>query len=97
MTFDKSITEAILDKQFVALLKRILKDEFAKTGKRVAYEVLYDDAAQNVVGYKEVDPDTLKLYTTPGPNGTMETFWYQNVDNPALCRKLYDTQIIYLW
>jgi hypothetical protein len=58
----------------------------------LAFEIIYDDKKENIIGFKELDPITL----TPGLDAKGRKVWYQYKDKGAQERTLYDTQIIYI-
>lgn len=59
----------------------------------LAFEIIYNDRQDEIIGFKEIDPVTL----VPGIDRTTnKKIWYQHKDNPAKERKIFDSQIIYI-
>ena len=59
----------------------------------LAFEIIYNDKQDEIIGFKELDPITL----VPGVNKqNNKRVWYQFKDIPGKERMLYDSQIIYL-
>jgi len=69
------------------IFRRFLIDGYA------AYEIVWDDKAQNIIGYEEVEPVTLMPGYEP-ESGTH--IWIQFPEDPTLRRVILDSQIIYL-
>ena len=64
-----------------------------KTSKKdFALEVIRDNKQQNVIGYKEIDPDTLTFRSDEQKN----LIWVQFDNDPAKKRILFDSQIIFV-
>lgn len=59
----------------------------------LAFEIIYNDNQTEIIGFKELDPITLLPAIDKKSN---KRIWYQNKDNPAKERKLFDSQVIYL-
>lgn len=62
----------------------------------LAFEIIYDDDGENIIGFKELDPIELRPTVEKQPDGTFKNVWYQNEEDMNLARKLYDSQIIYI-
>lgn len=59
----------------------------------LAFEIIYDDKQENIIGFKELDPITLM----PGiDKKTNKKIWIQHKDNAMKERVLFDSQIIYI-
>lgn len=59
----------------------------------LAFEMVYNDAQTDIIGFKEIDPITL----VPGYNHEDgKKVWIQFKDDPIKERKLYDSQVIYI-
>lgn len=59
----------------------------------LAFEIIYNDRQDEIIGFKELDPVTL----VPGVDRTTnKKIWYQHKDNPAKERKIFDSQLIYI-
>ena len=61
----------------------------------LAFEIVYDAKGQNVIGFKEIDPFSLKP-DVRNENGVLKRVWYQYPDKPSMTRILYDTQVVYI-
>lgn len=63
-----------------------------KTSKKdFALEVIRDDKQERVIGYKEIDSDTLTYRIEDG-----KVIWHQYIQNPYTHRYFTDNQIIYV-
>jgi len=62
----------------------------------LAFEIIYDDKAQNIIGFKELDATQLRPSVEKQSDGTYKNVWYQNEQDINLRRVLYDSQIIYI-
>jgi hypothetical protein len=62
----------------------------------LAFEIVFDSRGKNIIGFKELDPSSLLPSVEKQMDGTFVECWIQYPDNPALSRKLYDSQIIYI-
>ena len=59
----------------------------------IAFEIIYDDDQKNIIGFKEIDPISLK----PGiERGSNKKIYIQYEGQAGKERVLYDSQIIYL-
>jgi len=59
----------------------------------LAFEIIYDNKFNEIIGFKELDPATL----VPGiEKGTNKKIWLQNKGEGPKERMLYDSQIIYI-
>jgi len=59
----------------------------------LSFEIIYNDAQTEIIGFKELDPVTLLPAIDKKSN---KKIWYQYKDNPAKERKLFDSQVIYI-
>lgn len=59
----------------------------------VAYEIVWDDKAQKIIGYEEIDPVTIMPGYEPE---TGSHIWIQYPEDPQLRKVILDSQIIYL-
>lgn len=59
----------------------------------LAFEIIYNDKQDEIIGFKELDPITLIPGVEPETN---KKVWYQFKDDPSRERKLYDSQVIYI-
>ena len=73
-----------------AYFRQILIDGF------IAFEIIYDPDGKNVVGFKELDPISLRPGVEKTSDGTYKKIWVQYEDVPSMKRVLLDTQIIYI-
>jgi len=62
----------------------------------LAFEIIYNDEATKVIGFKELDAVSIRPAVEKQPDGTFKNVWYQNEQDQNLRRKLYDSQIIYI-
>ena len=62
----------------------------------LAFEIVFDTKGKNIVGFKELDSSLLIPTVEQQPDGSYVDIWIQYPDNPALTRKLYDSQVIYI-
>lgn len=62
----------------------------------LAFEIIFDTKGKNIIGFKELDPASLLPSVEKQLDGSFVECWIQYPDNPALTRKLYDSQIIYI-
>lgn len=81
------------------MLVNILK-EYLITGY-LAYEIIWDDTQENIIGFKEMDPLTLRLdipvYKTASGKEEIVRKWVQYPDGmPETQRELSDSQVIYM-
>lgn len=58
----------------------------------LAFEIVYDEKQQHIVGFKELDPVTLE----PAIDEDGKRVWRQFKGDPSRERKVYDAQIIYI-
>ena len=69
------------------IFRRFLIDGF------VAFEIVWDDRAQNIIGYEEIDPVTVIPGYEPESGAHI---WIQFPEDPTLRKIILDSQIIYL-
>lgn len=62
----------------------------------LAFEIIYDDKAKNIIGFKELAPESLRPDTEINEEGTLIKIWHQYEENPQMYRKLKDSSIIYI-
>ena len=62
----------------------------------LAFEIIYDDKGEKIIGFKELDAIELRPSVEKQPDGTYKNVWYQNEEDVNLRRTLYDSQIIYV-
>lgn len=62
----------------------------------IAFEIIYDPDGKNVVGFKELDPISLRPGVEKTSDGSYKKIWVQYEDVPSMKRVLLDTQIIYI-
>jgi hypothetical protein len=62
----------------------------------LAFEIVYDDKAKNIVGFKELDPTSLEPKTTQNPDGTFKQIWVQYPNDNNMRRVLTNEQLIYI-
>lgn len=62
----------------------------------LAFEIIYNDEANKIIGFKELDATSIRPAVEKQSDGTFKNVWYQNEADVNLRRKLYDSQIIYI-
>ncbi len=62
----------------------------------LAFEIIYDKTQTNIIGFKELDPITLKPSIITDENGNMKKVYIQNQGQQGKEVLLYDSQIIYI-
>jgi predicted ATPase len=62
----------------------------------LSFEIIFDSKGKNIIGFKELDPASLLPSVEKDLEGNFIECWIQYPDNPAMTRKLYDSQIIYI-
>jgi len=62
----------------------------------LAFEIVYDDRAKNIVGFKELDPTSLEPKTSQNPDGTFKQIWVQYPNDNNMRRVLTNEQLIYI-
>lgn len=62
----------------------------------LAFEIIWDDDAENIIGFKEIDPLSIRPGIIKNENGKIQKVWYQYEDIIGVGRTLYDSQIIYI-
>ena len=73
-----------------AYFRQLLIDGF------IAYEIIYDPDAKNILGFKELDATSLRPGVERAGDGSYKRIWVQYEDIPAMKRVLLDSQIIYI-
>jgi len=61
----------------------------------LAFEIIYDKEAKNIIGFKELDPASLRPIVKK-EGDVWKKFWVQYEENPSLKRELADSQLIYI-
>lgn len=62
----------------------------------IAFEIIYDPDGKNIVGFKELDPISLRPGVEKSSDGSYKKIWVQYEDVPSMKRVLLDSQIIYI-
>ena len=62
----------------------------------LAFEIIFDPDGKNIVGFKELDPISLRPGVEKTGEGTFKKIWVQYEDIPTMKRVLLDSQIIYI-
>lgn len=62
----------------------------------LAFEIIWDKDSANIIGFKEIDPLSIRPGIVKDENGQLQKVWVQYEDVPAMKRELYDSQIIYI-
>lgn len=62
----------------------------------LAFEIIYDPEGKNIIGFKELDPISLRPGVEKGGDGSYKKIWVQYEDIPSMKRVLLDSQIIYI-
>ena len=62
----------------------------------LAFEIIWDEDAENIIGFKEIDPLSIRPGIIKNENGKIQKVWYQYEDIVGVGRTLYDSQIIYI-
>lgn len=62
----------------------------------LAFEIIYDDRGKNIIGFKELDPTSIREAVEKQADGTFKKVWYQHEEDVNLRRVLYDSQVIYI-
>lgn len=70
--------------------KQLLVDGF------LAFEIIYDNAGKEIIGFKELDPTSLQPAVEKISENEYKQFWIQYPKNPQMTRKLTNEQIIYI-
>jgi hypothetical protein len=73
-----------------AYLRQFLIDGF------LSFEIIFDPDGKNIVGFKELDPTSLRPGVEKGGDGNYKKIWVQYEDIPSMKRVLLDSQIIYI-
>ena len=91
---------AIFDKVYMAF--RFNEDQQAFSLFRqyliegvLSYEVIYNDKATDIIGFKELDPSSLRPDVIL-ENGVRKKVWHQYENDFNKRRMLYDSQVIYI-
>lgn len=62
----------------------------------LSFEIIFDPDAKNIVGFKELDPTSLRPGVEKGGDGNYKKIWVQYEDIPSMKRVLLDSQVIYI-
>lgn len=62
----------------------------------IAFEIIFDPDGTNIVGFKELDPISLRPGVEKSSDGVYKKIWVQYEDIPSMKRVLLDSQIIYI-
>lgn len=62
----------------------------------LAFEIVYSDNGDKIVGFKELDPTSLTPTTERNQSGETIPIWIQYYGDSVRERKLYDSQVIYI-
>jgi hypothetical protein len=62
----------------------------------LAFEIVYDDKAKNIVGFKELDPTSLEPQTQKNADGSFQQHWVQYPNDNNMRRVLTNEQVIYI-
>jgi hypothetical protein len=62
----------------------------------LAFEIIFDPDGKNIVGFKELDPTSLRPGVEKAGDGNYKKIWVQYEDIPSMKRVLLDSQIIYI-
>ena len=62
----------------------------------LAFEIIYDNAGKNIIGFKELDATSLRPGVEQDHNGTYKKYWAQYEENPQMKRTLPDSSVIYI-
>lgn len=73
-----------------AYFRQLLIDGF------IAFEIIFDPDGKNIVGFKELDPISLRPGVEKSSDGVYKKIWVQYEDVPSMKRVLLDSQIIYI-
>jgi len=62
----------------------------------IAFEIIFDPDGKNIVGFKELDPISLRPGVEKSSDGVYKKIWVQYEEVPSMKRVLLDSQIIYI-
>ena len=62
----------------------------------ISFEIIFDPDGKNIVGFKELDPISLRPGVEKTSDGSYKKIWVQYEDVPSMKRVLLDSQIIYI-
>jgi len=62
----------------------------------LSFEIIWDATSENVIGFKEIDPLSIRPGIVKDKDGRLQKVWVQYEEIPAMKRELYDSQIIYI-
>lgn len=62
----------------------------------LAFEIIYNDSGKKIIGFKELDPISIRPDVEKQADGSYKNIWWQNEEDVRIKKKLYDSQIIYI-
>ena len=62
----------------------------------LSFEIIFDPDGKNIVGFKELDPTSLRPGVEKSGDGNYKKIWVHYEDIPSMKRVLLDSQIIYI-
>ena len=62
----------------------------------LAFEIVYNDKGKKIIGFKELDPVSIRPDVEKQADGSFKNIWWQYEEDLRMKRKLYDSQIIYI-
>lgn len=62
----------------------------------LAFEIIYDVDGKNIIGFKDLDPVSLRSGVEKSSDGVYRKIWVQYEDIPSMKRVLLDSQVIYI-
>lgn len=62
----------------------------------LAFEIVYNDKGKKIIGFKELDPMSIRPDVEKQADGTFKNIWWQYEEDLRMKRKLYDSQVIYI-
>ncbi len=62
----------------------------------LSFEIIYNETGEKIIGFKELDPTSIRPSVEKQMDGTFKNVWYQYEEDPKMRRVLYDAQIIYI-
>lgn len=62
----------------------------------LAFEIIYSEDGGNIIGFKEIDPASIRPGVVKGEDDKYRKVWIQYEDIPTMKREFLDEQIIYI-
>lgn len=62
----------------------------------LAFEIIFDDSSKKIIGFKELDPASLRPDIEIDAAGNSAKVWHQYEEDPKKYSKLKDSQVIYI-